>query len=148
MAESKYSRYIITDVKMDVDLPSYRGEAGHVPDDSRKMPTRLMWLDSSIIPGAFYSETVVVWPACAGERRAAEEHTHDFTEIIGFFGTNFEDPHDLCGEIELWLEGEKHVMTRSFLAYIPAGMKHCPLIARRIEKPIMHFTMSPSKQYS
>ena len=46
MAESKYSRYIITDVKMDVDLPSYRGESRQKPDDSRKMPTRLMWLDS------------------------------------------------------------------------------------------------------
>ena len=132
---------------MDLNLPSYRGESRQKAADGRRMPTRLMWLDSDVIPGAFYSETVMVWPECASEKHAAEEHTHDFTEIIGFFGTNYDDPQDLCAEFELWLEGEKHVLTRSFLAYIPAGMKHCPLIARRIDKPVMHFTIGPGKQY-
>lgn len=47
----------------------------------------------------------------------------------------------------MWLDGEKHVMTRSFLAYIPAGMKHCPLIVRKVERPIFHFTVGLGGDY-
>ena len=49
---------------------------------------------------------------------------------------------------ELWLDGEKHIFTKSFAAYVPAGMKHCPLISRRIERPIFHFTVGPGKRYT
>ncbi len=148
MAETKYGQYIVTDIKSDLKLPSYRSESRQDPTDTRSLPTRVMWLDSQVVPGAFYSECVWIWPECASEKVVAEAHTHPFEEVITFFGTNFKDPHDLCGEVELWLEGEKHVMTRSFLAYIPAGMKHCPLIVRRVDKPIFHFTVGPGKEYA
>jgi hypothetical protein len=149
MAESKYSKYIITEAKTDLNLPSYRGESKAVPTGSRSMPSRLFWLDSDVIPGAFYSECVWIWPECASATRvAAKAHTHPFTEIVTFFGTNPDDPRDLCGEVEFWIEDEKHVMTTSFMAYIPAGMKHCPLIARRVDRPIFHFTIGPGKQYT
>jgi len=67
--------------------------------------------------------------------------------LIAFFGTNYDDPHDLCGEIELWLEDEQYVMTKSFLAYAPAGMKHCPLKIRRVDRPIFHFAAGLSTKY-
>jgi hypothetical protein len=107
-----------------------------------------MWLDNKVIPGAFYVESVWIWPECASERNVAKAHTHPFDEIITFFGTNWEDPHDLSGEIELWLEDEKFVMTKNFLAFIPAGMKHCPLIVRRVDRPIFHFNVGTGAQYS
>jgi hypothetical protein len=107
-----------------------------------------MWLDGKVIPGAFYAEAVWIWPECASERNVAKTHTHPFNEIITFFGTNWEDPHDLCGEIELWLEDEKFVMTKNFLAFVPAGMKHCPLIVRRVDRPIFHFNVGTGAQYS
>jgi len=56
-------------------------------------------------------------------------------------------PH-CASEDPVWLDGERHVMTRSFLAYIPAGMEHGPLIVRRVERPIFHFTVGPSQQYA
>jgi hypothetical protein len=148
MAGLKTSKYIVTDVKTDLKLPSHRSEAERTMDGTGGMPTRVMWLDSDVVSGAFYSECVWIWPHCASERPAAGEHTHPFEEVITFFGTNFEDPHDLGGEVELWLDGEKHVMTKSFLAYIPAGMKHCPLIVRRVDRPIFHFTVGPGQQYA
>ncbi|OGO32478.1 MAG: hypothetical protein A2Z29_06655 [Chloroflexi bacterium RBG_16_56_11] len=106
-----------------------------------------MWLDGEVIPGAFYSESVWIWPDCASEEPAAREHKHTFTEVITFFGTDFKNPRDLCGEVELWLDGEKHVMTKSFLAYVPAGMLHCPLIVRRVDRPIFHFTVGLGGKY-
>ena len=74
-------------------------------------------------------------------------HTHPFDEVIAFFGTNPEDLHDLCGQVELWIDGEKNVIDRSFMAFIPAGTEHCPLQIRRIERPIFHFTAGPGEMY-
>jgi hypothetical protein len=67
--------------------------------------------------------------------------------MIGFFGTNPDDIHDLCGEVELWINGEQHRMTRSFVALIPAGMEHCPLHLNRLDRPMFHFTAGPGKLY-
>ena len=147
MAELKTSKYIITDVKADKLFPGEAPGAGRPAAGKPATPTHVMWLDGDIIPGAFYSESVWIWPECASEKPAAQAHTHDFTEAITFFGTNFEDPKDLCGEVELWLDGEKHIMTRSFMAYIPAGMIHCPLIVRRVARPIFHFTVGLGREY-
>ncbi|MBN1189222.1 MAG: hypothetical protein JXA46_05660 [Dehalococcoidales bacterium] len=154
MAESKYGKYIITESNQEIALPSYRSESKKaeqqpaVPGGKpRKRPTRLMWLDSAAVPGAFYSECVWIWPECASEEKAAQAHTHPFDEIITFYGTNPDDPEDLCGEAELWLEDEKHIMTKSFLAFVPAGMKHCPLIVRRVDRPIIHFTIGRTTKY-
>lgn len=147
MPESKHSKYIVTDVKRNLALSSHRTDPTEAPADPRSVPTPVMWLDNKVIPGAFYVESVWVWPECASERNVAKPHTHPFDEVITFFGTNWEDPHDLCGEIELWLEDEKFVMTKNFLAFIPAGMKHCPLIVRRVDRPIFHFNTGQGSQY-
>ncbi len=147
MAELKTSKYIVTDVKRDIKLPSHRSEAERVMDGTGGMPTRVMWLDDDVVPGAFYTEAVWIWPHCAGEKPAAPPHAHSFPEIITFFGTNFDDPRDLGGEVELWLEDDKHVLTKSFLAFIPAGMKHGPLIVRRIDRPMFHYTVGMGAEY-
>jgi len=147
MDRSEYEKYIITDVRRNLDLSSHRTDPLQ-PPDPRSVPTPVMWLDSKVIPGAFYVESVWVWPECASERNVALAHTHPFDEVVTFFGTNFEDPTDLCGEIEFWLEDERFIMTKSFLAFIPAGMKHCPLIVRRVDRPIIHFNTGRGAQYS
>jgi len=104
------------------------------------------------VPGSFYSECVWFMPGHDPspeqlKKIGPEPHTHPFEEVITFFGTNRDDPHDLGGEIELWLEDEQFVLTKSFLAYIPAGMKHCPLRIRKVERPIFHFTLGPGQTY-
>ena len=70
-----------------------------------------------------------------------------FPELIGFFGTNEEDIHDLCGQVELWIDGKQNFIEKSFVAIIPAGVEHCPLSIRRIDRPIFHFTAGPGKMY-
>jgi hypothetical protein len=56
-------------------------------------------------------------------------------------------PHDLCGEIELWLGDEKHILTKSCMVFIPKGLKHCPLVFRRVDRPIFHFSAGPARAY-
>jgi len=143
MAEMKYGKYIITGVKSDLELPSYRRDAAEIAAGSR---TRLIYLDDEVIKGAFYVECVWYWKG--SEKAIVRAHTHPFDEVITFFGTNPEDPQDLCGEVELWLGDEKHVLTKSCLVFVPKGMKHCPLVIRRVDRPIFHFTTGPGGKYA
>jgi hypothetical protein len=78
----------------------------------------------------------------------AEAHTHPFDEVIAFVGTNPDDPQDLGGEIELWLEDEPYILAKSCLVFIPKGLKHCPLIVRRVDRPIFHFITGPEGTYA
>ena len=144
----KTDKYIITDVKPDKLFPGEKPGAGRRTNFKPAMPTHVMWLDGDVIPGAFYSECVWIWPECSSEKPAAEAHKHDFLEVVTFFGTNWEDPTVLGGEVELWLDGDRHIMTKSFLAYVPAGMMHCPLIVRNVKSPIFHFTVGLGGDYN
>ena len=134
MAETKYGKYIITGAKSDLNLPSYRRDAAEIAAGDH---TRLIVLDDEVIKGACYVECVWYWKG--SEKSIVEAHTHPFDEVIAFLGTNREDPQDLCGEVEIWLEDERHILTKSFLVFVPKGMKHCPLIIRRVDRPIFHF---------
>jgi len=138
MPESKTSQYVITEM----NLPEYKqksdaaypGKANHIA-----------WLDKNVVPGAFYLECI--WFQEGAEKNRVEAHTHDFDEVIGFFGTNPDDQRDLGGEIELWLDGEKHILTNSFVAFVPKGMVHCPLKIKRVDRPIFHFTTGTGGAY-
>jgi len=147
VVELKHAKYIVTDVKQDMKLPQYRIGALEAQKRPAGQSTRVMWLDDEVVPGAFYTECVWFLPGMGSEQVKVEAHAHSFGETIAFFGTNYEDLHDLGGEVELWLEDEKIIMTRSFLAFVPAGMKHCPLIIRRVDRPIFHFTVGTGKEY-
>jgi len=142
MAETKYGKYIITGAKSDLKPPSYRRDAAEIAAGDH---TRLIYLDDEVIKGAFYVECVWYWKG--SEQSIVGAHTHPFDEVITFLGTNREDPQDLCGEVELWLEDEKHILTKSCLIFVPKGMKHCPLIIRRVDRPIFHFTTGPGGRY-
>jgi len=147
MVKMKTDKYIVTDVKRDKLFPGETPWEGRTTAKKRAMPTHVMWLDGDVIPGAFVTECVWIWPECSSDKPAAEAHTHDFLEVVTFFGTDYENPKDLGGEVELWLDGDKHVMTQSFLAYIPAGMTHCPLIVRNVKRPMFHFTVGLGGDY-
>jgi hypothetical protein len=71
----------------------------------------------------------------------------DLDEAICFFGTNPEDPYDLYGEIEIWLEDEKRTINRSCIIYIHSGMKHRPLVIKSVDRPIFELTVSPGTMY-
>ena len=156
MAEAKYEKYIVTELKKNIGLPSFR--PGEVLESARpgekRMMNHVIWMDGEVVPGYFYSECVWFFPGMTPEHlqrmskdAGPQAHTHPFEEVITFFGTNFDDPHDLCGEVELWLEDEQFILNKSFIAYIPAGMKHRPLRIRRIDKPMFHFTLGPGRKY-
>ena len=143
MAERKYEKHIITKTKSDLTLPEFRRERGDIATD---LKTPLIYLDDDILKGAFYVECVWFWKGT--DKLEVDAHTHPFDEVITFFGTDPDNPEDLCGEVEIWLEDEQYLLTKSTLIFVPKGMKHCPLVIRRVDRPIFHFTAGPSAKYA
>ena len=143
MAERKHDKYIITKAKSDLTLPEFRRERDDV---AAGFSTPLIYLDNDILKGAFYVECAWFWKG--QDKSEVEAHTHPFDEVITFFGTDPEDPEDLCGEVEIWLEDEQYILAKSSLIFVPKGMKHCPLIIRRVDRPIFHFTAGPAAKYA
>lgn len=138
MAKSKYGKYFLTDAK----TPSTGTKEAA---EYAKWATRMTLLSNDVIKGAFHF-------ACSWYYKAPDKplpaHTHDFDEILGFYGSDPQHPRDLGGEVEFWMEDEKHILTESFLVFIPAGMKHCPLKINRIDRPMFHLGASPSHDYA
>jgi quercetin dioxygenase-like cupin family protein len=139
MTKRKYQKYIVDTV----DVPeAYEIMHGRRPGQDK---SRIAWLDDSVIQGAFYLSAR--WYAKpTGDRN--ENHHHDFDEVLGFIGSDWEKPGELNGEVELWLEDEKYILTKSCVVFIPKGLRHLPLRVLKVDRPIMHFSMAPEGNYT
>jgi hypothetical protein len=138
MSELKYQKYIIV--------------TANVPEAVQKMHSlssdknsRVIWLDDNVINGAFFLSCR--WYTEPFPDRN-ENHSHDFDEVLGFIGSDWKNPGELNGEIELWLEDEKYILTKSCVVFIPKGLKHLPLSVLRVDRPILHFGMGPESKYT
>jgi hypothetical protein len=150
MSESKYGKYVISDLRLASKLsPPRQGPDPHrIPKPGEGGRIQLLYLDSSIVEKGLYAECVWIMPG--GKRPSTAEpnpHIHEFNEVVTFVGNNAVDPYDLGGEIEMWLEDEPQIITRSSLIFIPRGMKHCPLIMRKVDRPIFHTAMGTGGIY-
>jgi hypothetical protein len=63
-------------------------------------------------------------------------HKHPGDQWIMFTGTS-DNFVDFDAEIEFELDRKTYHIDYPFYAYIPAGMYHCPLIVKRVGKPIV-----------
>jgi hypothetical protein len=139
MNKKKYGEYIITEFK-----PNLLNPAFHVIDSKHKGATEILRFDSGVMDGDFYVLGKWYWPSTIPnvplknrpDTRLPQKH--DYDEILGFFGTNWDTPNDLGGELEVWLEDEKYTLTKSCEIYIPKGMKHGPIGFNRIDRAILH----------
>ena len=143
MEGTKYGRYVITETPLHPRHPQSRNIVSDIP-----------WCDSlyvddelgGTVPGAYYLETCMVLRT--GSIDALEvSHTHSFDEYLLFVGTNPKDQFDLGGEVELWLGDEQYMLTRTSAVFVPAGLPHCPLIVRKVERPFIFITTGPNTGY-
>jgi hypothetical protein len=150
MAKSKYGKYVISELKQASKLsPPRQGPDMHyIPKTGEGGRIQLLYLDNEIVKNALYTECTWIMPGGELPKTAeAKPHWHDFDEVVTFIGNNVADPYDLGGEIEMWLEGEPQILTKSCLLFIPKGMKHCPLIIKRVDRPIFHTAMGTGGIY-
>ena len=124
MAESKYSKYVnenwITwSVFKEVPAPQFLISGHqHLGDYPFSMGFSLLTEPFTMVPSS---------------------HSHNYDQVICFFGGNPQDIRDFGGVIEFGLgeEEEIQVITTSTFIWVPKGLSHGPLHVKEINKPVM-----------
>jgi hypothetical protein len=149
MPELKYAKNIITEDLMpprsaeDIKMMEDQAKEGRTFDR-----TLLLGIQDSILKGAFFAGCEWIWGLTGNGPVSIEQpHSHEFDEIIGFAGSNRNHPRDLGGEIEFWMGGEKHVITKTCLIFIPRGVEHSPVVFTRVDTPIFMFETGNNTAY-
>lgn len=153
--EGKYGKYFIQESILPPFLNNPEAKKEY-HDVGRR---RILWLDNNAAPdcGITMNSTWIVHAdrdiqlareASNTIGEMGKPHSHPENEILAFFGSNPDDPSDLGGEIEIFVEGEKHILTKSTYIYFPAGIKHLPLHINRVDRPIFHFFITLSEGYT
>ena len=148
--EGEYGKYVLNRLT----LPPAQADPETVKRYER-YGKRILWMDSNSVPGAFqlnasWYKAPNMYLIDEGNKEGAsflEPHTHEVGEIIAFFGSDPEDQENLNGEIIFYIGEEKHVITKSTLIFLPAGLPHGPLFIQKVDKPIFHFSCVMQSTY-
>jgi hypothetical protein len=158
---ANYDKYFCTTLQKRNMLP------GPNPEERDKLAAKskrigmehILWLDKEVIPGSYYGETTYIWPSTYPGQITREEqmklptndkpmfpHTHDFPELLSWWGTDPEHPED-TGSMGMIMGDEIIPLESSWVAYIPAGMRHMPTMGRKGGKmstrPGLHWVSGP-----
>ena len=139
--EGKYAHLIVQENREPADMgtPEFR-------ELYKQFAKRIIWMDSDVCPGAFQMNTA--WYFDVPPRDPIyTEHVHDYSELIGFYGSNPDDPYDLGGVIEFTIDGENHRLTRSTMMFLPGGVSHNPVRILEVNRPIFHFSVVTQQKY-
>ena len=139
--DGEFGKYILQELKTPVFSEGFN-------EFYKTYAKRLLWMDSKNVPGAFQMN--ISWYMAASDCRPLfkhDEHKHDFDEMIGFLGSDPNDPYDLGAEIEIGINGELHRLTKSSVIFMPAGMKPLPLSILELHRPVLHFSISMNPEY-
>ncbi len=146
----RFAKNIVTDTRefTPEELAKIAEMQKRSPLQSTVKGLRLLWMDDTKVAGAsFYMECLWAWGGVTTAGTTEEPHHHEFDEVIGFIGTDPDHPQKLDAKMEIILGDETHFLTNSCLVYIPAGMKHCPLTLREVNRPLFWFTLAPISRY-
>ena len=137
----KYTKYYVQELQAPVmGTPEFR-------EMYQKFSRRILWLDGNVIPGAFQMNTA--WYHSVPEKDPVfPEHVHPEDELIGFFGSDPEDPYNLQAEIEVAIDGERRLLTRSTLMFVPGGVSHMPMRILKVDRPVFHFSIVLGAEYN
>ena len=150
MTELKYASNIITETReyTPEEMKKLEEFQKAHPVESTVKGHRLLWMDNNMVKGAsMYMECLWLWEGKTTSGTTEEPHVHDFDEVIGFISSDKSNPKELDARMEIILGDETHYLTKSCLVHIPAGMKHCPLTFREVNRPVFFFTLAPVSAY-
>lgn len=138
----KYDQYFITEA---VQKP--------VPAKKHSLAVQLfshIGEDSSGVPGTYLMEaSMVTGPTTPDEPGAKPHcHCHDFDEYMVFVSVDPQDVTNLGGEVEFWMEDEKHIINKSTAVFIPRFMMHLPMSITRVDRPFMWITVGITHKFS
>jgi hypothetical protein len=132
MSESKYAKYVFKEPKGQIERD------GEIIFDGIFMKPEMLGTKCQLL----YS---IVNKAHVNEATA---HIHDFPIIMSFIGANAENIYDFDAEIEFSIGGEKQVIRETSVISVPAGLAHCPLIFKRVGKPLVFLEVMLTDKYA
>jgi len=124
MAETKYAKYFLTEFKEKANFPGIASPQAYFRG-ARQIAGANLNMGWQLFTQPIYLEK--------------EPHTHDVDEYLCFLGGKLPDVFDFKAEIDFLIgeEGEKHIIDKATIIFIPKGLVHCPLNFRRIDEPIL-----------
>lgn len=151
-AEENKSKYILTDAekknskfgKLVFEFPEENNEvvAEGDPEDFVVHP-QAYFRGASQIPGSEFNSSFQIFVKPFFLDRV--QHRHPKDEYLVFLGASFPNVFDFDAKIEFTLgkgeEAETFVVDRPTIIRVPAGMYHCPLNFKEINKPVMFLAM-------
>ena len=146
--EGKYGKYIMQELVLPEEKATPEAVAAYEANGRK----RIHWLDGDNMPGcwqlnsSWYLETDKAAKP-DDPNKELKTHVHDVDEILCFTGSDPENPYDLGGVLELIIGDERHVLTKSTLIFIPAGLPHSEPCLVKVTRPIFHFSTVLSKTY-
>jgi len=81
------------------------------------------------------------------ESLGGPSHKHPFDQYIFLIGTP-ENFLDFDADIEFELDGKVNKINYPCYAFIPKGMYHCPLVVKRVAKPLVFIDARLSEEAS
>lgn len=127
MDQSKYGKCV-------VPLPIFKGKGAEIMAVGAE---QLNGLNVHIIYAYAFK------PGLTG--MSTKPHVHKYDEAIFFIGS---DPHnfsDLGAEVEFAIgpdQEEKHTFSVPTAVVVPAGLPHCPMVTKSIQKPYLCMAVS------
>lgn len=163
----KYEKYICTTLEKRHLLPGPTPEQRDQLDAlGKRLPMEpVHWIDEDVIPGAYYGETVWMWPpdypnqvtweglAAAGYSTPSMfPHSHGFPELLSWWSVNPDDPGDI-DEMGIQIGDEIIPLPSSWVAYVPADVPHMPVfrtgpVRQMFFRPTLHWTSGPGGAYT
>jgi len=152
--EGEYGKYVI----QDLILPAIHATPEAVADYHAMGRRRIHWVDGAVVPATFQLNTS--WYLAPNREQQLNPqgetntytkwvpHVHDVDELLCFYGSDPDDQYNLNGEIEIIIGDESHVLTKSSLIFVPAGVPHTPPLVNRVDRPIFHFSMVLNPEYN
>jgi hypothetical protein len=138
----KNAKYGVDKAKANPEYPSYQPQ----PDPEIVKP--VITVDDQVVPGAeLFADTHWILPGAEEEIKLCDSHTHEFGEMLGFYGYNYDNIQDLGAEIEIIIDNEVNILDRSFAAYVPPGVQHGPIIVRNVRRPIFWVSSGRAPRY-
>lgn len=131
MSDSKYDNLITTELIR--DIPHYTGYSfvAHKGELGDKVS---------------FGYHCITEPFCF-----EKPHSHDFTEMLFFFGGDPTDVRELGAEVEITFgegdDAEKRLLTKAGCVTFPAGLTHCPIDVRNVTRPIVFVEVSLTPEY-
>lgn len=145
MNETKFGKYFFDDTPPNPLHP-----------ESRELQSQMPWVNPISIneegwgkaKNAFWLEPNIVVRPGADNNVVGKPHAHDFDEYLLFMGFDPNNQHDLGGEVELWIEDEMHIITKTTAVFVPRHTYHCPLVMRKVDRPFGFIAMANTPRYA